>query len=493
MRAGRGSVERRIWLIFAVLWLLGVLRLAAVWAHNPLIAYANSYDETRYTSCFHLYPDRPAEVPPQQNSPGAPFDHYRFIATNDPMCYWSSELVFQGATITIYKIGALLGASGAHSVRWIGLLRIAALFWLSVAFSLAWVRRGQTRAAIANAALLPLVFADPGNTLYLNTFYAEWTALLAAYALISLIALWRGAHATRVRFVLLALAGFVLASSKIQHLLLPFALGVIVLIFEWFEWRRVTWRSMALLIGGLAGLCFQFVQMQRDNAMMAAIRQYNAADVVFTGLVPFAQQPRALLAAHGIDPSCARFRGRDAWQLPGLPDRECQGLANFSRAEELTILLRHPTIAARLAWHGARALDPWIASNIGHVAGGDFAKFPAGMPSIGNALHASRPLQRMLLALPFVALAVLILRPRWRPRLFEYAMLISTLMIVTFVVTVFGDGLADTAKQGHLIINAALAFLLAPAVIGMLPRSLDVGARDNSGLDVRLPLTRGDS
>ncbi|MGA9421792.1 MAG: hypothetical protein WBW61_05465 [Rhodanobacteraceae bacterium] len=487
------GAERRIWLIFALLWLFGALRLAAVWAHHPLIAYANSYDETRYTSCFHLYPDRPPEIPPQQNSPAAPFEYYRFIATNDPMCYWSSELVFQGATVAIYKVAAWLGASAVHSVRWIGLLRITALLGLSVVFSLAWLRRGRARNAIANAALLPLVFADPGNTLYLNTFYAEWTALLAAYALISLIALWRGAHATPMRFTLLALAGFALASSKIQHLLLPLALSIVVLIVEWVEWRRVTWRGMALLIGGLAGLCFQFVQMQRDNAMMLAIRQYNAADVVFTGIVPFAQRPRALLADLDIDPSCARFRGNDAWQMPGLPDRLCAGLANFSRGKELILLLSHPAIALRLAWHGVYALDPWVASNVGHVAGEDFAQLPADMPSVGNALHASRFLQWMLLALPFAALAMSILRRRQRTLLSEYAMLISTLMVVTFVVTVLGDGLADTAKQGHLVTNAALAFLLVLAVIAVLPRSLDADAHSRNGVDSGLPLTRDQS
>ncbi len=30
---------------------------------------ANSYDETRYTSCFHFYPDRPADVPPGAQQP----------------------------------------------------------------------------------------------------------------------------------------------------------------------------------------------------------------------------------------------------------------------------------------------------------------------------------------------------------------------------------------------------------------------------------------
>jgi hypothetical protein len=163
-------LSRKVLLALRCLWLLASLRVLALWAHEPLLAYANSYDQTRYTSCFHVYPDRPAEVPPQQNSPEAPFAKYRFIQTGDPMCYWSSELLFTGATALVWKIGEAVGGDGVHDVRVVGVLRWLALLGVSVALSMAWLRRGDPRAAIANAALLPLLFADPGNTLYLDTF-----------------------------------------------------------------------------------------------------------------------------------------------------------------------------------------------------------------------------------------------------------------------------------------------------------------------------------
>lgn len=465
----RGSVPRRVAICaLAALWLIGTLRALLLCMHDPLQAYANSYDETRYTSCFHFYPDRPADVPPQLHSPEAPYAHFRFMKTQDPMCYWSSELVFTGATALIWKGAELVRGDTVHDVRWTAALRWAALLALSIAFSQAWLRRNDERAAIANAALVPLVFADPGNTLYLSTFYAEWTALMAAYALIGLLLLWRNGY-TRSRFAWLALAAFVLATSKMQHMLLPLALAATVFVIDRVRLGRTSWRAVALACGAAAGAYFQFVQTMREGPMMDTIRQYNRADVVFTGLLPFADDPRALLADIAIDPGCAIYSGKRAWELPDLPERTCRGLINFTRGRELGALLRHPAIAAQLAVHGVSALDPWIADNVGHIEGAPFGKLPATVPSVGHALHASPVVQDAVLGLPLLVLLALLFRPGIRagsPALDATALVVVT-MLATLTVTLLGDGLADTAKQGHLVVDAALAWLVCGLIMSV--------------------------
>ncbi|NCT69060.1 MAG: hypothetical protein GXC76_15640 [Rhodanobacteraceae bacterium] len=472
--------------LIALLSLLGTLRAFMLWAHDPLYAYANSYDQTRYTSCFHFYPDRPAQIPPQQNSPAAPYAKYRFIATGDPMCYWSSELPFTAATALIWTVGEALGGAALHDVRWVGALRWLALLALSLALSRAWLRRGDARAALANAALLPLLFADPGNTLYLNTFYAEWSALLAAYALVAATLLWRDAPASRRRFALLALAAFVLATSKIQHLLLPLGLAVLVLLLDRLRHGRFGWRGGALALGALAGLALQVVQLQRTGAMMDAIDQYNRADVMFTALLPFADDRRDLLEVLRIDPDCAIYSGAHAWELPDMPERVCAGLADFDRGDELRALLRHPRIAWRLAGAGVLALDPWIASNLGQVEGGEFAAMAPPQPSIGHWLHAYPLAQLALLALPFLALALLLRRPGLRSggRALDYAVLTCAMMLATLGITLLGDGLADVAKQGHLVLNAALAWAIVAMFTGMA--GLAVAWLRAAGRSVRL-------
>ena len=231
------SSPRAVVLALAALWLAGTLRVLFLWAHDPLYAYANSYDQTRYTTCFHFYPDRPADVPPQQNSPHAPYARYRFIGNDDPMCYWSSELLPQVAVVLGWKIAEATGAGTAHSVRALGTLKFALLLAVNIGLTLAWRRRGPRTLALANAMLLPLVFADPANTLYANTFYAEWTALVALYATIALSVLFADRQPTRLRVVLLAVAGLMLGTSKVQHLLLPLVLGCVVLCIAWLRER----------------------------------------------------------------------------------------------------------------------------------------------------------------------------------------------------------------------------------------------------------------
>lgn len=485
--------RRSVLALLVLLWTVGTLRALLLVVHAPLYAYANSYDETRYTTCFHFYPDRPADVPPQLHSPEAPYAHFRFIQTSDPMCYWSSELVFTGATALFWKAAEAMQGETTHDVRWVAALRWLALLALSVALSRAWLARGDVRSAIANAALVPLVFADPGNTLYLSTFYAEWTALLAAYALIALVLLWRDEPRSRGRFAMLALVALALATSKLQHMLLPLALTATVLVVDRIRIGRTTWRAFALACGALAGAYFQFAQTAREGLMIDTIRQYNRADVVFTALLPFADDPRALLEEVGIDPGCAVYSGKRAWQLPDLPDRTCRGLVNFSRTREIATLLHHPTLALQLALHGVLALDPWLADNVGHVEGAPFEKLPASVASIGRPLHAWPVLQLVLLSLPMLWLAMLtaLRRGRTGTSAFEATLLVVVTMAATLVVTLLGDGLADTPKQGHLVVNAALAWLVAGLIMAAARRSMSIAAARSAAIDRPMPKYRG--
>lgn len=455
------------WLTAALVACLvvGVLRAALLVFHSPLIALANSYDEVRYTACFDLYPDRPADIPPTRNSPEAPFAYYRFLHNDQTMCYWSSELLFQGLVAGIYGVEHVLTGAERHSVRWIGALKFLALTAVWLTFTLAWLRRGAHAAALANGLLLPLLFADPANTIYLNTFYAEWTALLAAYALVGLLLLDLGQRPNRARETLLVLAAFLLATSKIQHLLLPLCCAALVFVFRFWRNRHWSWQGMSVLLGATLGLAVQVVQLGRDSDAIQAIDMFNRADVAFTGLLPNSSDPAATAAELELDPGCLRYSGLRAWQLPNYPGAVCPSLAHVTRGRELAVLLREPGLTLRLGWHGLTALEPWLAPGLGLVEGGDFTRLPNEFFTLSDILTGVPVLRAIMLAgAPLALLLLLPGGPHRRPLLLLYTALTVAVMLATLTITVLGDGLADTPKQGHLVLNAALAWWIAALV-----------------------------
>ena len=92
--------------------------------------------------------------------------------------------------------------------------------------------------ALANAAVFAFVLADPMTTLWLNTLYTEFGALLGAYASIGLLPALVVAGSAVGSPPRWALFGFacslaVLGLSRQQHLLLPAVLALPVLISLW--------------------------------------------------------------------------------------------------------------------------------------------------------------------------------------------------------------------------------------------------------------------
>jgi hypothetical protein len=254
------DTSRSLLFALGICLLLAAWRIGALYLHQPLIALANSYDEVRYSACFDLYPARPATVSPTQNSPEAPYSRFSFVAGVSPICYWSTELMFQGSAALVFRAQQSAGAE-TFSVRWIGAFKFIALLILWVSFSIAWLRRREPWSALANGLLLPLLFADPANTIYLNTFYAEWTALLSLYAVVGLILIHEGKPARHHAFALLVAAAAALALSKIQHIVLPLGIALAMLLIGRWRDRVWLWKGKALLIGALIGIVVQIVQL----------------------------------------------------------------------------------------------------------------------------------------------------------------------------------------------------------------------------------------
>jgi hypothetical protein len=78
----------------------------------------------------------------------------------------------------------------------------------------------------------------------------------------------------------------------------------------------------------------------------------------------------------------------------------------------------------------------------------------------------------LVLAVPLVAALVMLCSGvGWRrPRVQLYCVLTAVIMLASLTVTLLGDGLADTPKQGHLVLNAALAWWIVLAGLAAVAR-----------------------
>lgn len=439
-----------------LLFLLGLLRGTVLVAHQPLLAYANSFDQVRYSGCFDLYPDRPASIPPRENSPWAPQEFYRFLPDEAPICYGSSALLPFAATAALFHLDHAVGGADRHPLRWLAWLQWFGMVATVVAFLVHHARRREEGPLLTHAALFALVLSDPANTLYLASFYAEWTALWGLYVVLGLAACAPSMYLTRWSLAALAFAGVVLGASKQQHLLLPLVLAAVLA--GCATRRRALWpRALALGLGGLVAFGFQLAQMARSDAAMRDVREANAVDVVLTGLLASSNQPARTAERLGVAPACLAHVGKHAWEIPGFAYRAaCPGIDGFSRGRELAVLLAEPLTAMTLLRRGVERLDGFVAPGLGVVAGGNMDGLPPAQWTLDAPIRAWPAFRFLLWALPLVA-GITVLVRRVRVDATELAVLLcAATMVATFGVVLLGDGLADVVKQSHLVLDAAL-------------------------------------
>lgn len=454
----RAAPRWALWLalaLFALALVRGVLMLAA----QPLVALANNYDQVRYTGCFDLYPVRPG-VDPTANNYQAPLETYAFAPVPNPICYWTSDLAFQGAAAAAFAAHEAVGGDANHSVRQLGILRLAA--WLAAAalVSLAFVREGLVHAALANLAWLALLGLDPVNSLYLNTFYSEAGALFFAYLTVALTALV-AVRSTPPRLALLALAAFALGFSKMQHLALPLVVGGAVA-FAALVRVPSLWRpAFALLAGGVLACGVQYTQMQRGGPMFGSIETANNLDFTLTALLPASDDAARTAQRVGLDAACAAHLGKSIYTVGAPPEQACPGVGTLSRARALGLALTEPMTLVRLVAAIPRDLLPWIPHYLGTVAGEQVAPLPAGFVTVDRLLARRAALAWLLLALPAAFALALLLRRRSSPLALAFACACAAVTLAVPVVSMFGDGLVELAKHSHLALNAGCAAVLA--------------------------------
>jgi hypothetical protein len=442
----------------AALLVAALIRAGALVRHEPLLAYANSYDEIRYSSCLDLAPWRPG-IPADRADVAAPASRFAFQKLPAGWCVPSSDLAFTAPVALAWRAAESSGERDVHSVRRIAELRLLA--WIIAA---AWATRVFVRArridvALAHAAWLLFVAADPGITLYFPTFYAEPTAAFGIYlcGVGCIAAMIDRESRRRVALGVIAFGALLLATSKFQHLALPLVLGIAFLIGAGRVARPA---AIALVIAGTIGFVADIAIAARDTPAARSIAMNNRADFVLSVLLPETSDAARARAALAIDDTCASYAGKSVYAMPGPIEKTCPTIATWHSAMLWWLLVSDPPALARALAHIPRDMLSWQPRYLGVVEDADHGTLPASMPTLLGAAESSW-LASSSLALPWlVAIAAFATTRRSCATGFAFACAAGSASVV--VVALFGDGDVEFAKHAHLALVLAVSSLAVP-------------------------------
>ncbi|HWZ74376.1 MAG TPA: hypothetical protein VN326_23230 [Casimicrobiaceae bacterium] len=459
---------------------IGAWRVYAVVGAAPLLGYANQFDMRRISACVGLWPDLPPAARLQAH-PEAPIARYVRGERRPDECYWSSELLF------VAPVAATLAEGETVDLRVIGAIKAAAL--VVVAFALGAMLRQRPAFALVHAVVFALVLCDPIVTLWLNTLYTEFAAVLFAYAsVVLLVAI--GARVTKpippasTQVAALAMSLIGLGLSRQQHFLLPVLLIFPLVISMWARARR----SALLLIAVVGAIAFAQAELIGRHPTIA---QANNADVVLGAILP-ASKDEALTARRlGLPERCLRSVGATWYQPMGEAlEATCPEALVMNRRSLAELVATEPATLLRAAFRALPQLQDWRLGYLGSVeglryAGSDSVRTVAGAlaSSIGPVL-AELPLSaflRMLAASAAILLAsaVACVAGAVFRRCSPLALTLYALTGITWyaiMTSIFGDGYVELARHAQLagvalyatvVVLAAALFAPLLAVFGV--------------------------
>jgi len=244
----------------------------------------------------------------------------------------------------------VFGKTPALDIRYLGLAHLL-LFMAGWRMCLeVGLRRLEPRAIGVASTLALLFFTDVGYVAYFNTAYGEAATLsfLSMVVGCALMAIDRGGFAWFSAFVIAALL-FVVAKAQNSLALFPLGALVCVLARGGSRSRRTGVVAIGILAAGAAGV-FQ-------KGHMDAMRHADVYSAIFTGILPLADDPHAVMAEFGLDPRLEKYIGKTYWGSLDGPQGDPIFEADFAdRTSFLPIVsyyARNPSRVLKICAKGA--------------------------------------------------------------------------------------------------------------------------------------------
>lgn len=467
---GRAGWGRWLWAaLILVLLGCGACRLLGDALQRPMLGYADNYDMIRLMAAYSVWP---VDGIRGMNHPQAPWRRFGFADFGSGCAIYSSQILLQAPAVGTMWLIDRFRPGTVFDMRAIGFSQALLILLLGAAYCRRFYTLGHRGAALMNGLVVALLAGDPINTLYLNGFYCDLSAVFFLYwaLLAGILVLLAGP--TPGRLVLVGLSLFLLAATRLQHSPTALLLGAALLTAAWIAGRRLPrGLAIAVCLGTSAGVAFGVWTMRRPDLPTQEIRKCYLTDSILGGILPLAKDRARAVALLGMPPRCVEYVGMN-WYHPRIDQgRACPELFQVSRISLLRLFWDDPTLAWRIYKKGLVELENQprglLVELLGLVEGASHASAPRwSLADPVAALHGSARRAFWLLPLALAAFYTLWTALRlWsnRPPYVGLLVMICTLLAYAIMfLTVLGDGYADYLRHNHATVNLLLAvYLLA--------------------------------
>jgi hypothetical protein len=473
---------------------MGCGRILSLTLHDPLLAYANNYEMIPLQACQQIWP-ADGNIDITRGTVAAPLRNYTLGKHVDTTCIFSSELLFTQLGIDLAKI--MPGNKGIISLQTIGLVKALFLILTAIIAQIIFFRSDHTAAMLAHALVVLLVLSDPGITLYLSTFYTEFSAVYFLYLTVLGVSLlfirqpfiqqqlvqqqaqkqnsssrWHWLGSTLV--ITCGLIGFGL--SKALHA--PMLIGMSSLLALYL----LACKPRLLCIPILMAMAIPLV-LQNTNTITLANNNMILANKINTvaTILDTTQKSRLVLDKLGLPDSCLALAGKN-WYAPIIQkNKTCFELNNTSQMHLALFLLENPGILSDMVWAGLPHTKEWILFRYGQVESekqGEITGYYGSLDSLAQKIGDSFLLTLLLLpmGLTTVSLLTILFVKKTLSISFSGLWLLSLLPVGVYLESLIASGLVDLPRHTHLVLPLLLEeyVIFIVAIVAYITKKIPV-------------------
>jgi hypothetical protein len=455
---------------------LGSVRMALLLFHTPMLGFANNWDMTRLQACVGIWPD--GVTPRDHFVYETPYKIFTLEEKRDAFdqdyCVISSQLLLIQPAVWLLQIKNTLTGPGPFSIQWIGFSQAFIIILSASIVTWLLLRSGKPKLAVLNALIFAIIFCDPTNTLFLNTFYTELSTLLFLYlTLVSGILLYQSPKPGWGLYTWFLLSLILLATSKLQHVMTGMVVGILILLAIFHRWRRLDKYLLVVLVSAIALTSVFYTKAWdwRPYGFADVMLQCNRKSAILGAILPASANKTAALSRLGLSRQCSLQIGQDCFSLRKKV-YPCAEVGSVTNTQILKVLIREPLLGFRLVRKGVFELrdqghNGSIPAYLGQVEGQNMGNIQNQFFTISNFIrHLPNVFWLLLLLFPY---AITILSGFWswrRPAdenmaaAFWFSLMLAAIIAITFMVNIVGDGWRDFVKHNYLVFNSLYVAIL---------------------------------